>query len=77
MMTPSSLNKTVEQGVAVFHCQHESSDDIFWRLNGNAVNSPNITVEKVLSSGTLNSTLSIPTLLDFNPTIIKCVAVFY
>lgn len=77
-MTPSSLNVTVEQGVAVFHCQHESSDDITWRLNGKAVSSPNITIERVpLGSGGFYSSLLIPTLLDFNQTTIECVAVFY
>ena len=77
-MTPSSLNVTVEQGVAIFHCQHGSSDDITWRINGKAVSSPNITIERVpLSSGGFNSSFSIPTLLDFNQTIIECVAVFY
>ena len=78
VMTPSSLNKTVEQGVAVFYCQHECSDDITWRLNGKAISSPNVTIERVpLISGGFYSSLLIPTILDFNQTIIKCVAVFY
>ena len=77
-MTPSSLNKTVEQGVAVFHCQHGSSDDITWKLNGKAVSSPNVTIERVpLSSGGFYASLLIPTFLDFNQTTIECVAVFY
>ena len=77
-MTPSSLNVTVEQGVAVFLCQHGSSDDITWRLNGKAISSPNVTIERVpLSSGGFYSSLSIPTLLHFNQTIVKCLAVFY
>ena len=77
-MTPSSLNVTVEQRVAVFQCQHGSSDDINWRLNGKAASLPSVTIEKVpLSSGGLYSSLSIPTFLDFNQTTIECVAVFY
>ena len=78
-MIPSSLNKTVEQGVAVFHCQHGSSDDITWKLNGKAVSSPNIIIERVplISSGGFYSSLSIPTFLDFNHTTTECVAVFY
>ena len=78
VMTPSSLNKTIEQGEAVFHCQHGSSDDIAWRVNGKAISSLNFALEHVpQSSGGLNSSLSIPTLLDFDQTTIQCVAVFY
>ena len=78
-MTPSSLNVTVEQGVAIFHCQYGSSDDITWRLNGKAISSLkfNFAIERFpLSSDGSYSSLSIPTFLDFNQTTIECMAVF-
>ena len=79
-MTPSPLNKTVEQSVAVFHCQHRSSDDITWRVNAMSVNSPNFWIEKVpLSGGGFYSSLSINTLVPgYNQTIIvECVAILF
>ena len=48
VMILSSLNKTVEQGEAVFRCQHRSSDAIIWTVNGTSISSHNI------------STLSVP-----------------
>ena len=75
---PSPLNVTVEQQIALFHCQHRSSDNIVWRVNGKSTNSPNITAEgSPLSGGGYSSSLSISTLLGFNGTIIECVVVFY
>ena len=77
-MIPSPINVTVEQQVAVFHCQHGSSDDIIWRVNETSPNSLHITTEIVpLSGGGLRSSLSIRTLLGFNETTVECVAVFY
>ncbi len=77
MTTPSSLNKTVEQGEAVFRCQHRSSDDIIWRVNGAAISSPNISEWRVpVGDGGFASFLSIPTLPGFNNTTIECVAIF-
>ena len=74
---PSPLNVTVEQQVAIFHCQHGSSNGIIWRVNGTAPNSSNVTTKGVLlSGGGYASSLSIRTLLDFNDTTIKCVAIF-
>ena len=78
-MTPSSLNKTVEQGEAVFHCQHRSSDDIVWRVNGTSiVSSDNISEWRVpVGDGCFVYFLSIATLPGFNNTTIECGAVFF
>ena len=72
-MLPSPLNVTVEQEVAVFYCQHETSDDITWKVNGTTRSSLTIP----LSGGGFRSSLSIETHLDFNETTIKCVAIFF
>ena len=78
VMTPLPLNKTIEQQVAVFDCQHSSSDDIGWRVNGASSNSPNVSVVKVpLSGGGFRSSLSVATLPDFNETSVQCVGIFY
>ena len=60
-MTPSPLNVTVEQRVATFYCQHESSDDIAWRIDGTSSNVIlNTSIKTVpLSGGGLRSSLSI------------------
>ena len=73
---PSPLNKTVEQGVAVFHCQHRSSDDISWRVNGSTINPLNYT-KLPLSGGGFSSSLSIEARIDFNRTMVECVAIFF
>ena len=65
----------VEQEVAVFVCQHLSSDGIYWLVNGtslNRINSPNITTS---SSGTIRF-LSIGTHLEYSGTTVVCVATF-
>ena len=79
VMTPLPVNKTVKQQMAVFHCQHSSSDDITWSVNGTSFhNSPNISVVKVpLSGGGFRSSLSVATLPDFSETSVQCVAIFY
>ena len=78
MMTPSSLNVTVEQGVAIFHCQHRSSNEIVWMVNGTSPNTPNFTTETVpLGGGGSNSSLSIATFPVYNRTTVACVAVFF
>ena len=78
MVTPLSLNKTVEQGEAVFHCQHRSSDGIFWRVNGTSTDvSPNAITQVVrLGDKHFRSSLSIATLPSSNKTIIECGALF-
>ena len=76
MIIPIPLNKTVEQQEAVFHCQHRCSDDIAWAVNGTTRHSLPFT-KTPLSSGGLNSTLSIETRLDFNGTTIQCVVIFF
>ena len=75
---PSSLNKTVEQGVAVFHCQHNSCDGITWRVNGTSTTSLNARTQVIpLGDRGFRSSLSIATLPDFNNTTIECGAVFF
>ena len=77
-MTPTPLNVTVEQGVAVFQCQHRSSNDVTWNVNGTPPStSPNISIEKISLDEGFRSTLLITTLLDFNETTVECVATFY
>ena len=78
-MTPSSLNKTVEQGEAVFHCQHRRSDDIIWRVNGTSISSSdNISEWRVpVGDGSFVYFLSIATLPGFNNTTIECGAIFF
>ncbi len=77
-MTPSSLNKTVEQGEAVFRCQHRSSDAITWRVNGSSLSSSNISEWRVpVDDGGFGSFLSIATLPGFNNTTIECGAIFF
>ena len=65
---------TVEQGVAIFHCQHRNSDDIIWNVNG-SINSTS--TKSPLSGGGFNSSLAIETHSDFNKTTIQCVAIFF
>ena len=78
VMIPSSLNKTIEQGEAVFHCQHRSSDDIIWRVNGTSISSPNISEWRVpVGDGGFASFLSIATLPGFSNTTIECGAIFF
>ena len=74
-ITPSPLTVAVEQEVAVFVCQHLSSDGIAWLVNGTSLNriiSPDITTS---NNGTI-FLLSIGTLLDYNETTVECVATF-
>ena len=76
-VTPSPLTVAVEQGRAIFNCQHNSSDDIIWRVNGTSPNSSHISIEGVpLSGGGFRASVSVRTLLNFNETTIECVAVF-
>ena len=79
VMTPSSLNKTVEQGEAVFHCQYRSSDDITWRVNGTSISSPDdISTSRVpVGDGGSIYFLSFATLSGFNNTTIECGAIFF
>ena len=73
-MNPTSQNKTVEQGVAVFHCQHRSCDDIVWNLNNRRTN--NVT-NTPLSSGGFNSSLTIETQLNSSGSTVQCICVFF
>ena len=75
-VVPSPLNKTTEQEEAVFYCQHSSSDDIGWRVNGTSYDSLNITTTP-LRDGGRQSSLAIDTHLKFNETTVQCVASFF
>ena len=79
VMTPSSLNKTVEQGQAVFRCQHRNSDDIIWRVNGTSIiYRDNISEWRApVGNGYFTYFLSIVTLSDFKNTTIECGAIFF
>ena len=79
-ISPSSLNKTVEQEEAVFRCQHRSSDDIVWLVNGTSIISRDniISIWNVtVGDGHFIYLLSIATLPGFNNTTIECGAVFF
>ena len=81
-MTPSSLNATVEQGLAVFHCQHDSGL-VIWKVNGTSILNPAmlpmpiIITSSSLSNGGSNSSLSIETHLNFSGTTLACEAILY
>ena len=78
-ISPSSLNKTVEQEEAVFRCQHRSSDDIVWLVNGTSIISrDNISIWNVtVGDGHFIHLLSIAILPGFNNTTIECGAIFF
>ena len=78
-MIPSSVNKTVEQGEAVFHCQHRSSDDITWRVNGTSISFHDNISEWRVPVGDRHFVyfLSIATLPGFSNTTIECGAIFF
>ena len=73
-MNPTSLNKTIEQRIARFHCQHRSCDAIVWNLNNHRTNNVSNTH---LSGGGLNSSLTIETRLDLNGSTLQCICVFF
>lgn len=78
VITPTSLNKTFEQRVATFHCQHLTCDDISWRVNGTSLSLPDVSTMKVpLNGGGFSSSLSIETIPHYNGTIVECVAIFF
>ena len=71
---------TVEQRVAVFNCQHRTSDNIIWRVNGISLlrSQTNISIEEdSLNGDGFRSSLSIETYLVFNETTVECVAIFF
>ena len=62
---------------AVFRCQHPSARFIDWRVNGSTGGqnlSPDITYTSTHRSGTTESTLSIIAHLNYNGTVVECVA---
>ena len=71
----------VEQGTAAFYCQHLTSDNIGWRVNGvaeNMINSPNISIDEIQQvGGGRIYTVSIGTIVEFNQTTVECVAIFF
>ena len=74
----------VEQGTATFYCQHLTSDNISWRVNGislNMINSQNIrsSSSNQQNGGKIYSLLITgnETLLEFNHSTIECIAVFF
>ena len=80
-VAPSPLTVAVEQGIASFQCQHSLADVIGWRVNGkplNVVNLGNISSSTVTVYTVDGATmLSIGTHLEYNGTIIDCVAIFF
>ena len=80
-MTPTLLTVAVEQGTATFECQHLTCDDISWQVNETSldnVKSQNITTDRILlPSAEFRHSLTIDTLLEYNQTIVECVAVFF
>lgn len=83
IVVPSPLVLAVEQKIATFNCQHHTADAIGWKVNGtgpalDVINIPNITIDRLLLHGNdFLYTLIIGTLLEYNQTIIECVAIFF
>ena len=76
---PSPLTVAVEQGYAIFQCQHQLADAIGWRVNGIPLNTAALQNVSTTSVGTTNGVttiLSIATLLVYNRTTIECIATF-
>ena len=70
----------VEQGTATFQCQHPLAVSIGWRVNGTllimAAALLNVSTTSVGTPNGVTTILSIGTLLDYNGTIVECIAVF-
>ena len=64
------------QQVAVFNCQHQTADNIGWRVNGTFLSRHQPQGVISHSNGVL-STLNITASIEYNETTIDCVAVFY
>ena len=65
---------------AVFRCQHPTASIILWRVNGSLVgwnSPPDITPGITCDNGNLVDTLTITARLEYNGTVVVCVAVFY
>ena len=70
----------VEQGTATFYCQHSSSDEISWRVNGTSekqLNSPNIFSNNEMQGNDRIYSLSIKNISEFYQTTVECVAIFF
>ena len=79
-ITPSPLTVAVEQRSATFYCQCLTCHSISWRVNRvaeNKINSPNISTGEIQQiGGGRILILIIELLLEFNQTIVECVAFF-
>ena len=74
-------NETVNLGSVehvVFRCRHTSSEaTISWRVNGLPVGQfPDIRTVSVSENGNIVDTLTIPAELEYNGTVVECLAIF-
>ena len=76
-LTPSPLTVAIEQGRAVFKCQHSLCDFVNWVVNKTSSDKlPNVT-ESIQNEGNiLTYLLSFDNLDGYNQSEIQCLAVF-
>ena len=72
---PLSLNVTIGEE-AVFHCEHRSADATFWRINGTSlIDFPGLHDDFIDENIGRFNTLTVAALLEYNTTIVQCVAI--
>ena len=78
---PTSWNATLGDGHVMFQCRAQNADSITWRLNGsflsqiNPVNVLGIASGNVPTSSGFLYTLRIPTIAEYNNTVVECAAI--
>ena len=75
------MSQEVSMGTeAVFRCRHPTADDIKWKVDESFVgrnSPPDITPGDITEDGNLVDTLTIVAKLDYNTTVVVCMAEFY
>ena len=64
---------------AVFRCQHQSPDaNVIWSVNGSSVGQFSAVIpSSIFENGSLLYTLTIPARLEYNGTVVVCLAFFF
>ena len=77
---PSSLNVTVGEQ-AIFYCNHSTTQDIAWRVNGTSLsvlNLPTITTRRIRLQDSVGDSfvheLAIQAFTEYNQTSVQCLA---
>ena len=76
---PSNITQPVGS-VAVFRCRHPSADGIGWIVNGTSLTqipASEITNDFIIENDVRIFRLIIPTNLEYNGTVVVCVATFF